>query len=148
MWIELTVDHILEGLTSPESSAVRTAAVGVSQSDPAGEIIYGVTREIRARVGACENNSLGEGLTIPDELKDTAVAMCVFRLCKRVPAKILLSEHRVRAYDDALTLLSAVANCKFLLEQPTVESDEEFVSNVPTFSGRCRQFGPSQQDGL
>lgn len=124
MWITLTESDISTAITGPELIAARTAAKATGQSDPVPEIIAQVTREVRARVAACANNSLGPAGMIPDECKSAAIDIAVYRLCKRVPGTALLKEERSEANKLAIAFLKEVAACGVALQQPDNVSEE------------------------
>ncbi len=120
-WITITETDLYGSLTGPELTAVQSAALNAGQSDPVPEKILEAVQEIRGRVAACQNNRLGDltqGEQIPEELKPTALAIVRYRVLLRLPLSSLVTPQREREYTDALTLLSAVAACKFRIEQP------------------------------
>lgn len=149
MWIALTEADVATGLTGPELTAAKTAALKVGQTDPVADVIDDVTREVRSRVAACKANSLGDAGMIPDECKGHAVSLCVFRLAKRLPRAVLLDEDRRTANTQAIAFLRDVAACDVALEQPETPS-EEVVTKIPRprWSARDREFKRSQQDGI
>lgn len=115
----LTEDGIKTRLAGPELAAVQTAALAIGQEDPVVEIIAAVTAEVRGYVAAHGSNRLDADTTrIPANLESAALALAVYRLCSRLPAKALLTEARSRDKDDALTLLKAVARGEFVVDAP------------------------------
>ncbi|HSI08829.1 MAG TPA: hypothetical protein VK985_09560 [Rariglobus sp.] len=124
MFITLTEDHVKTGITGPEIAAARSAALSAGQTDPVPEEIAQVTREVRGRVAACSKNTLGPAGTIPDEAKTAAIDIVVYRLCKRVPGKALLTDQRVDAKKMADSFLTALSRCEVAIEQPTTPSTE------------------------
>jgi hypothetical protein len=148
MWVALTENDIATGLTGPEFNAAKTAALKPGQPDPIAEVIVEITREVRARVAACNANTLGPAGTIPDECKRHAIAIAVFCLGKRLPRAVLLDEDRRHANNQAVAFLRDVAECKVALEQPETPSDEVVTSSPPPrWKGRRRRYRYGQEDG-
>lgn len=150
MWIELTEDEVLTRLSGPEVAALKSSALADGQADPLPAIIAGAIREVRGRVAACASNTLGEGDTIPDELKDHALAIIRYRLCTRLPKmKALLDDLRVKEYEDAMGALRDAAACKFAIEQPDAVSDERVAGPaVELVSSRERRATRQKMEGL
>lgn len=123
-WITLAEADIVTKLSGPETTALKTAALKLEQTDPLAEILTQITREIRGYVSACTDNTLGEGPTIPDELLSAAISRVRFELATRLPAPSLLDENRKEANRQAIALLQQVAACKFRLVQPESASTE------------------------
>lgn len=127
-WITLTEADVKTRLAGAELTAYKGSAVasGITGAEILEEILEGTIREVRGRVAACDRNELGDGLTIPDELRHHALAIVVYRLITRLPlpATSPLVEQRRAAYDDAQEALDKVAKCEFAIEQPTTVSSE------------------------
>ena len=145
-WIEVTLDHLKGKLTGPEVSALQTAALAEGQQDPIPEETERVVREVRGYVAACKQNVIAPGITIPEELLDATLAILVVRINTRLPSKVLLTEERMDAKNDALRLMNMVAQCNFGLAQPEEASDEQFIITTPSFVGRERKY--RDQDGI
>lgn len=149
MWITLTEADLQTALTGPELTAAKTAALAAGQGSVLDDVFAQVTREVRGHVATCERNTLGPAGTIPDELLAAAVDECVYRLCKRLPGKVLLKQERSDAHDDAVALFNRAAECKFTLEQPAEASDETIATSPPPqWTTRDRKFDRDTQDGL
>jgi hypothetical protein len=149
MWITLTESDIQTGLTGPELTAAKTAVLASGQTGVLDEVLEQVTREVRGHVATCRDNTLGPAGTIPDELKGAAIDECVYRLCKRLPGKILLKQERTDAHKDAIALFARAAECKFTITQPDVASDEITASPPPPrWTTRAREFDRASQDGV
>lgn len=146
MWIELTEDDVLTRLAGPELTAYKSAALAVGQADPLPEVLEGVINEVRGRVAACQANKLGDGDTIPDELKHHALAIVRYRLITRLP--IQMRPERTQEYEDALSALDKVAECKFAIEAPATPSDEVISSPTPRIKKRCLKFSREKQEGV
>jgi hypothetical protein len=124
-WIAITEAHVKSaGLTGPELSAARTTALPDGVTDTLADVISRVTAEVRGRVAACDQNVLGEGATIPDECLTAALARIVFELGIRLPGRVVLTEQRDKANDNALRFLRDVAACDVAIVQPETPTDD------------------------
>lgn len=147
-WITLAEADVLTKLAAPELAAMKTAALGAGQANPLPEVITQVVREVRGYVAACDRNRLGEGATIPDELLGAAISRIRFELATRLPVASLLTDARREANRDALTLLSRVAACTFVLEQPAAVSPEVSAAPAaPRITPRARTYRREDGDG-
>jgi hypothetical protein len=144
-WITITTNDVKTRLAGAELTAYQTAALAVGQTDPLPEIIQGVIREVRGRVAACRQNTLGDGDTIPDELLHHALAVIRYRLTTRLP--IAVKEERKQEYDDALETLREVAKCEFVVESPTTPTSEVVGTVEPTITANTRMFTRTTQAG-
>ncbi len=150
MWVELTEDDVRTRLSASELSALEGEELAEGQESPLADIVAGVVREVRGRVAACASNALGDGDTIPDELRHHALALVRFRLCTRLPGmQDLLDDRRTREYEAALSALRDVAACKFAIEQPATPSDEQVAGpSVELISSRERRATRERMEGL
>lgn len=147
-WITIAESDVITKLSGPEIAAMKTAALQAAQSNPLPEVIAQVVKEIRGNVAACERNTLGDGATIPDELLGAAISRIRYELATRLPVASLLTEDRRAANRDALRLLERVAECKFLLVQPTTPTTDEIATPSPSITSRTRNFDRCSQDGI
>lgn len=149
MWVSLTADDLLRSLTGPERTAVQRAATEPGQADPLETILADVVKEVRGYVAAYNGNTLGEGDTIPDELRGAAVARARFEAFTRLPVgRSLLTEDRVEANRSAVAVLRDVAAGRFRLVQPSTASTEEIGAPSPRITPRTRTFDRASQDGV
>ena len=112
-WITLTPDD-LNGALGANEVAKFTQVSG--NGDIRASLIDQVTREVRGYAGSA--GPLGPDGTIPDELKDAAVSLVVWRYVTQGPAKSLATDARKNAADNALTLLRDVAKGAFRVVAP------------------------------
>lgn len=148
-WITLTENDVVTKLSAPELAALKTAALQTEQTDPLPEVIAQVVSEVRGYVAACERNVLGTGSTIPDELLGAAINRIRFELATRLPVRSLLTEERVKANDQAITLLRDAAACRFLVTAPeTAAPDQPGGPAVEIVSKSRRRFTRHQLEGL
>lgn len=153
MWITLQAADLLSGLTSPEYNAVRTAAIAGGQTGDSivAEILSQVTTEVRGRVAACAKNTLGEAGTIPDECKAAAVDVAIFRICKRIPGKAVLTQERIDANSQALAFLRDVADCGVALVPPTTAApgaEQAGGTAAQVVAGTTKQYTRTKLSGL
>lgn len=147
-WIELTQAKVQTRLSGPELEALESSALADDQDSPLTDIITGVVKEVRGYIAACAKNILGEGETIPEALEHAALAMIRFRLATRLPDLGLLSTERNDENKEALQLMREVAACRFSIEKPTDEDDEERPSPRPLATPRTREFTREDADGI
>jgi phage gp36-like protein len=127
-WIALTAEDVARRLAAAELVALKTAAKSGSQDgdEILAEAIADVTTEVRGYVGACKSNTLGEGATIPDELKSAALALVRDYLFTRLPGlKALNDEARQKEVERAVAKLKDVANCKLAIVPPATEAEDQ-----------------------
>lgn len=146
-WVAVTEANVITKLSGPEIAAMKSVALQAAQTNPLPEIITQVIREVRGYVAACARNTLGDGVTLPDELLGAAVSRIRYELATRLPVPSLLTEDRRAANRDAIELFRDVAACRFQIAGPDTATSETIASNSPKWSGRDRTYGRDQQDG-
>jgi len=150
-YITLVESDLASGLTGPELTAVKTAALVAGQTGVVQEILDQVTTEVRARVAACAKNVLGEAGTIPDECESAAIDIAIYRICKRIPGRVVLTAERSDANANAIAFLRDVARCDVAIVPPTTAApgDEQAggaaIENVSTTTKR---YGRDKLSGL
>lgn len=138
-WITLTEADVLTRLSSPELTALKSAAKGVGQADPLPEIIEQVTDKIRGYCAAHRQNQLGDAGTLPPRLVSTALVMIRYELATRLPGMgSLIDALRQKEYDTAIDLLKAVAKGDFALTDPDDTTDETSPAPTPRTSAKTR----------
>jgi hypothetical protein len=126
MWIALTEEHLLTRISGKELEKLRAAALGQGQADPLADVFNQVTRKVRSRVLACPQNRPGPDGTIPDELLDDALALCVVSIMTRPGGTMIDPEGaRAKAAEQAESNLRDAAVCKIAIVQPDVPSTEK-----------------------
>lgn len=147
----MTEADLLTRISGKELEKLRAAALAVGQADPVPEVFEQVTRKVRSRVAACQSNRLGPAGTIPDELLDDALALCVVKVMTR-PGGIMIDPESQRAKDadTAENNLKDAANCKIAIEQPADAqvSAEKVGGAAPAFGERTRNFTRTDEDGI
>lgn len=127
MWITITTDDVKTRLAGAEFAAYTTKALAAGQVDPLPDITAQVVREVRGHV-AGGSNTVGDGLTIPDELLAAAVDMIVFRLTTRLG--ISVKEDRKTANDQAKTLMGQVGRGEFKVAPPETAASTQAGGNA------------------
>ncbi len=116
-WITIAEADIKASLNEQELEAYR-ARIANGDSDPVSSLISDVTAEVRGYVGtAWPLESSG----IPQSLKNAAIDIIIYRLCKRVHVEG--AEQRKPPADDAVEHLRRVADGKH-----SVDSDSGTTS--------------------
>lgn len=130
MWISLTSTDLKDKLAAAEYASITTAQVqdGKTGEDVVTEEIRSTVAMVRGYVGARASNTLGEGETLPDELKDAALVILRHKIFTRLPGlNRLLNEARVREYEEALAQLREVAAGRFAVVPPETASPDQAV---------------------
>ena len=79
---------------------------GVTAAEIIADELSRTVAQVRGFVSANKSNALGDGETIPDELKDAALVIVRYKVFTRLPGmKALLDELRVKEYEEATRLL-------------------------------------------
>lgn len=119
-WVELTVEDLKPRLSGPELTLLQSRALATGQSDPVPEVIAQAIDEVRGYVSSNRKNVLGPAGTIPAQLKRAAVSIAIWDLAGRPGAggKIVRTEDRKDAYNDAMKLLERVSKDEFAVEAP------------------------------
>lgn len=145
MWITITTDDVKTRLAGAEYDAYTKLALSRGQADPLPDLVAQVAREVRGHV-AGGGHTLGDGLTIPEELMAAAVDMVVFRLTTRIGVPV--KEDRRTANAQAKTLLGQVGRGEFLIVPPETAATKQAVASGPAVAVREKQFQMEDQDGI
>lgn len=152
MWITLSSTDLEYYLSGPEMSALPNAAKAAGQvaADVIAEAISDSIKRVRGYVSACATNKLGEGETIPEELKSATLCLARKRIFTRLPGmKSLDDEPRQQEYKDSVELLRDVAACKFGIVPPEeAAADQAAGTAVEEVSSRTRVAKRADLNGL
>jgi hypothetical protein len=118
-WTTLTEQDIADRLSAAEYTAFTSKFLRPGATSPLPGIIAGVVQEVRGYAAGNSSNALQDGSTIPPELTEAAIALCVYRLTTRLPVK--QTDARKEAKDDALKLLDRVASGRFFISDADSE---------------------------
>lgn len=148
-WIPITEADLLKTKMAPLMAVLRTAALADGQADPVAEITADVIVRIRAKVATCSTNQVDSDTdTIPASLKPLACRMIVRAAKGRLDLELAEDERRERDIDERE--LTAVATCSLVVEQPDTATPPpvQTAQPRPSISGRTKQYGRTQQDGV
>ena len=105
-WITITQDDVLASINNPELSAALNTALASGQDNPLDTLIADVTAEVRGY--ARRRNTLGPSGTLPQELKNAAIDIIIYRSANRLRKKAI-AEDKKADNDLALRKLQGVA---------------------------------------
>lgn len=139
-WIAIAADDLNDYLVAAQVNALRTAALGVGQTDPFSRVMTDIIERIRFKIQSCSANQLSAAVnTIPPELKWVACYLIIEALQVRIPA-LRLSEDQKTQVERAVAQLDRIAGCKDKVSQPDdavqpdVTSSPIEIVNKPTRS--------------
>jgi len=151
-WDSLSIDDLKTRFSAAEYDAISEAALASDQdaTTVAESVIADVVQYVRGKVAACAANVLGEGATIPGELRDAALSIARQRVLSRIGGlESLHGELRASEVKQAEALLNAVARCEFRIEQPATPSGQTLASpTIGIINSRDRITGRSNLGGL
>lgn len=147
-WITITPADVEQYLLAPQLSALRSAALGQSQGDPLPEVIKDVIEHVRAKISSCPRNRLAaDPATIPPSLKAQACYTAIFRAQLRIPV-LKMTDHQIKAYEDARSDLNRIAACTDAVEQPDDAAPASTAALTPLFTTPERKLSHARQEGI
>tara|TARA_R110000803_G_scaffold59101_3_gene117456 strand:- start:4157 stop:4600 length:444 start_codon:yes stop_codon:yes gene_type:complete len=114
-WREITVKDVESRVTATERLSYEdTDDNDVVITDKLSDLICQVTDRIRGAIQSCRNNtSFGSAGTVPAECIYHAVSLIRHAMVGSIPnTSELQGDERDREYENAITYLSRVAECK------------------------------------
>jgi len=148
-WVEIDATTMAHYIVSAQLEALRTAALGVGQSDPLDQIIPDVVRTVRSYIEGCSKNTLS---AVPNTVPQSLVAETCWLVAEAMQTRIpsfSLSESQQKAADNARRLLVKVAACEIPVAQPPNASASVVGTAIPVrVTYEKRQTTRSQLDGL
>ena len=154
MWITLSSADVQQKLAADEYDAVTSASLpdGVTAAEIITDELSRTLAQVRGFVSANKSNALGDGETIPDELKDAALVIVRYKVFTRLPGmKALLDELRVKEYEEATRLLRDVSAGRFAIVPPTTpaaDDEQAAPSTIETVSAPTRRNKRENLEGL
>jgi hypothetical protein len=146
-WIELTAARL--AAKTAELSLVKEVllADGQDADDILDDELAATVKYVR---GYCPTSTaLGDGLTIPDELEDAALALVRAKVFTRVEAlKRFLTEPRMKEVERAETTLLRWSNGAFKVVPPTTQAAQQASGPSVTYIARDRVASRTHTDGL
>jgi hypothetical protein len=117
-WITLAVTDLNDYLVGPQATAVRTAALAPGQSDTWTNVMMDVVNRIRSEMRSSARNIVSETpLTIPPDLKSTALVLIVESMQRRIP-QLKLSDDQKDAANQARDYLKRIARGEVVITAP------------------------------
>jgi hypothetical protein len=138
-WIAITVDDLNDAKIAKLVTALRTKALGDSQTDPTPRIIQAVVNRIRRKVANNRKNRLDADETkIPKSLKKTAVVLTLAELKGRL--EMALTADETKAVDKAEDDLKEIANGDAIEEPDTpIAAPVQDTVGSPSVTDRRRE---------
>ena len=144
-WTTITVETLKTRNAGAEVTALQESAIADGQADPVVEIIQQVVDEVRGYIDA-GGLSLGVEGTVPRRLVLAVINRIRYEAATRLPGGALLDDDRREANRQAVALMQRVADGKFFVEAPAVESEEVSGAALPSITKPTLAF--SDQDGI
>lgn len=142
-WRQLTEADLQTVLDTDELTTFRERALGIANgADPVAALIAAATEEIRGRIRANRDNTLGPAGTLPGAV--VARALVVIRHRVLTICRIAIPEHRQTEYNDAEQFFRDVARGLIAIDQPDTPADESAPTKArPSYtpSGRPNLHG-------
>lgn len=146
MWRELTESDVLGVLSEPEAAAYQSSAIGSGQ-DVLADVLGQVVNHCRGYIADNAQNSLAEGLTLPERCLRPALHLIRKDLLTRLDLEV--SEDRRKDASEALRFFERVADGKISIEQPTGATDNSGpVQAIALISNHDRQATRQNLAGL
>lgn len=146
MWRELTVADVLGVLNAPETAAYQAAAAGDDQ-DVLADAVTAVVNQCRGYIADNAENSLAEGVTLPERVHLSALHIIRVEMLTRIDMEV--SKDRVEARRDAIRFFERVADGRVSIEQPTGTLDTSSGSpSITLLSDNERQATRDTLSGL
>lgn len=144
-WITILPDDVLASINNSELTSALTTALASGQSNPLDTLIADVTAEARGYVR--RRNTLGPTGTLPQELKNAAIDIIIYRAANRLRKKAV-AEDKKPDYDAALKKLLAVANGTVAVSAPDNPTSESTSAPAPHVQERRLDFGREEERGI
>lgn len=150
-WITLQPTDLNDYLVAAQATAVSTAALAPGQADTWTNVMTDVVNRVRSEMRSSSRNVVSETpLTIPPDLKSTAMALIVEAMQRRIP-QLKLSEDQKDAADQARDYLKRIARGEVVITappDPLIPDDQERGAPVTVVSRRRRPFSSERLRGL
>jgi len=146
MWRELTEADVLGVLNAVETGRYKSVAAGAGQN-VLQDVITAVVNQCRGYIADAKENSLAEGVTLPERVHLSALHIIRVELLTRLDMEA--SKDRVEARRDAIRFFERVADGRVAIEQPTGTLDTSSpVQTVETLSTHEREATRETLRGL
>jgi phage gp36-like protein len=144
-WITLAQDDVLASINNAELTAALNTALASGQNNPLDTLLPDVTAEVRGYVR--RRNTLGPTGTLPQELKNAAIDIIIYRAANRLRKKAI-AEDKKADNDQALRKLEGVAEGSVAVSAPDNPTTEVTSAPAPQVEKARRQFGWDEERGV
>jgi phage gp36-like protein len=144
-WITISQDDVLASINNSELTAAINTVLASGQDNPLDTLLSDVTAEVRGYVR--RRNTLGPIGTLPQELKNAAIDIIIYRAANRLRKKAI-AEDKKADNDQALRKLEGVAEGAIAVSVPDSPTTEVTSAPAPLFEKTRRQFGWDEERGI
>jgi len=145
-WITLTQDDVLASINNSELAAALNTALADGQDNPLDTLMPDVTAEVRGYVR--RRNTLGQSGMLPQELKNAAIDIIIYRAANRL-RKTAIAADKKADNDQALKKLEGVADGSVAVSAPDNPTTEVTSAPAPHFKKDRREgFGYEEERGI
>ena len=146
-WTSVSATTVKPRLSATELTALQTIDLPSGVTDALTDLVSQVVDEVRGyiRTGGFP---LGASGTLPAGLVAAAIDITRYRLAARFPVKILDTDQRRRAYEDAIKLLDRVSAGKWTPETPATPDTESAAGLSPDLDAPTLSMDRDSQDGI
>lgn len=117
-WITIAAADLNDYLVAAQFSALKSAALGVGQTDPFPRVMADIVERVRREIQACPTNKLSATAnSIPPELKTQTCYLILEAMQARLP-NLRLSDDQRTLISDAKDFLRRVAQCEIPITTP------------------------------
>jgi hypothetical protein len=149
-WITIAAADLEDYLVAAQVTALRTAALGGSQSDPFTQSMTDVVNRIRDKIASCKGNQVSAtALTVPPGLRWAACYLICELMQTRLPG-LRLTDEQKRQCERAEKDLDAIAKCDLAVELPDDPMDPGVEPSgwVSVVNSPCREASREKLKGL
>jgi len=144
-WITITQDDVLASINNSELTSALNTALASGQGNPLDKLIPDVTAEVRGYVR--RRNTLGQNGTLPQELKNAAIDIIIYRTANRLRKKAIADDKKADN-DLALKKLEAVGDGSVAVSAPDNPTQDITSAPGPHFSEPRHEFGMENERGI
>jgi phage gp36-like protein len=144
-WITISQNDVLASINNSELTAALNTAIASGQENPLDTLIPDVTAEVRGYVR--RRNTLGQSGMLPQELKNAAVDIIIYRTANRLRKKAI-AEDKKPDNDQAMLKLAGVADGTVAVSAPDSPTTEVTSAPAPHFDHEPRRFGWDRERGI
>jgi len=144
-WITIAQSDVLASINNSELTAAINTALASGQDNPLDTLIPDVTAEVRGFVR--RRNTLGQTGTLPQELKNAAIDIIIYRAANRL-RKTAIAADKQADNDAALKKLEEVAEGRIAVSAPDNPTTEITSAPGPHVNWARHEFGWNEERGI